>query len=187
MPLFPKTGEPFEKRKIIRSRNRSTTGVRKICCSRWNCGSRLLQHNDVDHRSSTHSKHGIHCNGRWSSHRNRHRQGFACRMSGWLIPVTVWAPVFVDWMHALSLICAFLLPLLRASVLRIKGRSPCFHAPVVAHDVASGFAFPSFLALTLSGLSTEIAQHANGHAVELAGAMGIVYTLSGIFKGSHTQ
>ena len=72
-------------------------------------------------------------------------------------------------------------------MLRIKGRSPCFNALVVAHDVASGFVFPSFLALTLSGLSTEIAQHANGHAVELAGAMGIVYTLSGIFKGSHTQ
>ncbi|MEY2659128.1 MAG: hypothetical protein RLZZ123_300 [Pseudomonadota bacterium] len=34
---------------------------------------------------------------------------------------------------------------------------------------------------------TDIAQHANGHAVELAGAMGIVYTLSGIFKGPHDQ
>jgi hypothetical protein len=108
-------------------------------------------------------------------------------MSGWFIPVTVWAPIFVDWMHALSLICAIILPLLRALVLKIKRHSPCFNASFVAHDVASGFVFPSFLALTLSGLSTEIAQHANGHAVELAGAMGIVYTLSGIFKGSHAQ
>ena len=108
-------------------------------------------------------------------------------MSGWLIPVSVWAPVFVDWMHAMALICALLLPLLRACVLKLKRHTPCLTASQVMHDVASGFVFPSFLALTLSGLSTDIAQHANGHAVELAGAMGIVYTLSGIFKGPHDQ
>lgn len=106
-------------------------------------------------------------------------------MSGWIIPVSIWAPVFVDWMHSLALIFAILLPLTRASILKLKGQPHCFNTSFVAHDVASGFVFPSFLALSLSGLSADIADHANGHAVELAGAMGIVYTLAGIFKGSH--
>lgn len=107
-------------------------------------------------------------------------------MTGWMVPVSVWAPIFVDWMHPLAIIFAILLPLIRATVLWSKGHAPCFQTPLVAHDVASGFVFPSFLALSLSGLSTEISTHANGHAVELAGAMGIVYTLAGIFKGHHT-
>jgi hypothetical protein len=106
-------------------------------------------------------------------------------MRGWLMPVSEWAPVFVDWMHPAAIICAVLLPLIRAVVLKARGHGPCFQTPLVAHDVASGFVFPSFLALALSGLSKDIAANANGHAVELAGAMGIVYTLAGIFKGSH--
>lgn len=108
-------------------------------------------------------------------------------MTGWLMPVSVWAPVFVDWMHPAAIIFAILLPLIRAVVLKFRGQTPCFQTSLVAHDVASGFVFPSFLALALSGLSKEIAANANGHAVELAGAMGIVYTLAGIFKGSHSS
>lgn len=107
-------------------------------------------------------------------------------MTGWLMPVSVWAPVFVEWMHPAALIFALLLPNVRAVALKLKGHGPCYQTSLVAHDVASGFVFPSFLALALSGLSQEIAKSATGHAVELAGAMGIVYTMAGIFKGGHS-
>lgn len=106
-------------------------------------------------------------------------------MTEWWVPVSVWAPVFVEWMHPGAIICAILLPLVRALVLKVRGHGPCFQTALFAHDMASGFVFPSFLALALSGLSPEIAKSATGHAVELAGALGIVYTLAAIFKGSH--
>src|SRR5206468_10181045 len=138
-----------------------------------------LQHLHADRIRNARPKCRVHRNGRWCHSGYGHCQGSACRMTGWLMPVSVWAPLFVDWMHPGAIIFALVLPNLRAVVLRFKGHGPCYQTSLVAHDVASGFVFPSFLALALSGLSHEIATNATGHAVELAGAMGIVYTMAG--------
>lgn len=96
-----------------------------------------------------------------------------------------WASLFVEWMHPSALICAVIFPLLRSIIRRFKSLEPCFQTSYVVHDAASGFTIPSFLALVLSGLSPDIMSHVDGHAAALAGTMGIVYTIGGIFKGHH--
>ena len=101
--------------------------------------------------------------------------------------VAVWAPTFVEWMHPAAILCGIFLPLIRAGIMKKRGHVPCFQAVYAVHDVASGLALPSFFALALSGLSEEIAKHAFGHAMELAGFMGVIYTISAIFANHHSS
>jgi hypothetical protein len=93
-----------------------------------------------------------------------------------------WAGVFIEWMHPASIFLATGLPLVHAGVRRLTGQRPCFRSSYVMHDVASGFALPSFAALALSGWSPALASHVDNHAAALAGAMGIVYTIANIVQ-----
>ena len=98
-----------------------------------------------------------------------------------------WAGIFISWMHPSALVFGIVLPLLRAAIRGAKGHRPCFQAHYVAHDVASGFTIPSFVALILAGVNPELASHVDHHAGVLAGAMGLVYTIGGVLKGHHGE
>lgn len=98
-------------------------------------------------------------------------------------PVVGWAAEFISWMHPAAVILAIVLPLCTALIRRLSGHSPCFNTTFAFHDVAAGFTLPSFVALALSGMSPDIAKHVDGHASVLAGALGIIYTIAGMFKG----
>lgn len=99
------------------------------------------------------------------------------------VSVIWWAAAFIDWMHPAALTFAVLLPLVRAQLRKIQGHTPCFHTSYVVHDIASGLTIPSFMALAISGVSPDVAKHVEGHAAQLAGLMGIVYTIGAIIKG----
>lgn len=99
------------------------------------------------------------------------------------VSVIWWAATFIDWMHPASLGFALLLPLIRACLRKHQGHLPCFHTSYVVHDIASGLTIPSFMALAISGVSPDVAKHVEGHAAQLAGLMGIVYTIGAIVKG----
>ncbi len=99
------------------------------------------------------------------------------------VPIIWWAAAFIDWMHPAALVFAVVLPLARAAIRKRQGQSPCFHTSYVVHDIASGLTVPSFMALAISGVSPEVAKHVEGHAAQLAGCMGLVYTIAAIFKG----
>ena len=99
------------------------------------------------------------------------------------VSIIWWAAAFIDWMHPAALGFALLLPLIRALVRKQQGHLPCFHISYVVHDIASGLTIPSFIALAISGVSPDVAKHVDGHAAQLAGLMGIVYTIGAIAKG----
>lgn len=96
-----------------------------------------------------------------------------------------WAAQFTSWIHPAALITGTALPFVRAAVKRIRKEQKCWNATIAAHDFAAGLVIPSFLALALSPLIPEFWKHVEPHAFQLAGAMGIVYTITAIFGRDH--
>lgn len=104
-------------------------------------------------------------------------------MTPGVIPVADWATDFIAWMHPAAVILAVVLPLFAALIRRFSGHFPCFNTIFAFHDAAAGFTLPSFVALALSGMSPDIAKNVDVHSSVLAGALGIIYTIAGMFKG----
>jgi hypothetical protein len=75
-----------------------------------------------------------------------------------------------------------LLPILRGTIRALRRDKPTFTIPSVVHDVMSGFALPSFISLCLAGWAPMLLNNADKHALQLAGALGIIYTLAELWK-----
>lgn len=95
------------------------------------------------------------------------------------------AALFVALLHPASVILAMVLPCVRAIIRKCRKTPKCFVLPLVVHDTFSGFAVPSFAALCLSPMLPDITSKLDGHTLQLAGALGIVYTLAEIFGPGH--
>lgn len=96
-----------------------------------------------------------------------------------------WAAQFTGWIHPAALVTGTVLPFLRAAVNKLRNEQKCWNATIAAHDFAAGLVMPSFLALALSPMIPEFWKHVEPHAFQLAGAMGIVYTIAAIFGKEH--
>lgn len=93
-----------------------------------------------------------------------------------------WAASFIAMLHPAAVLLAVLLPCFRAVLRTFRGHQNGFVLTLVAQDVSSGFVLPSFVALCLSPMIPGVLTHLDGHTLQLAGALGIIYTLSELFK-----
>jgi hypothetical protein len=83
-----------------------------------------------------------------------------------------------EWIHPASLICAALLPNVRALIRRARINRPAYTTPLVVHDAMSGFALPSFFALCLLPIAPDLRPHLDTTHLVLAGVLGIVFVFS---------
>ena len=92
-----------------------------------------------------------------------------------------WVAFVGDNLHSAGILLALALPMLRASVRRLRGVEKCFISRYVVHDIASGLSLPGFLALCLISIAPSLLAELDKHTLTLAGALGIVFILSELF------
>jgi len=95
-----------------------------------------------------------------------------------------WIRTFLVWMYPSALVLAAVLPFSRALIRKCRNSDECFLGHFFVHDLAGGLTIPSFMALCLAPMFPEVWEHLqknDGHAVQLAGMLGMYYSISSIF------
>jgi hypothetical protein len=90
--------------------------------------------------------------------------------------------LIAEWVHPAGLACAVVLPMTRAVVRRIRGRSPTFVQAVVVHDVAMGFVAPTFVVLCLSSVVPGVLSVLDPTTALLAGLVGLINLAENLFR-----